>query len=207
MMLALSWLPPRLRHILLGWGAVGCAYTLGSVWPGAPRLLPEWPTDRWIAFDPAAIWLYLSFFLLVPAGFLLAPPDRLPWLRRSMQLCALAAGATFLLLPTTLPYPAVAGGGFHAELLRAALRFDTPHNCLPSLHGALTVLAAWALSERRRPWRAVLAWLWAAAILFAVIQLRRHLTLDLGAGVALGLLCGWLCARPAFLFSFRYRTT
>lgn len=204
---ALDWLPPRLRHMLLGWASVGCAYSLGSLWPQRATILPELAVDRWIPFDPAAIWLYTSFFLIVPAAYLLARPERLAWLQRAMQWCALAAGALFLLCPTTLAYPPIAGDGLHAEALRFFLRFDTPHNCLPSLHGALTALSAWALWEGGRRWRSWLALAWALAILFAVIQLRRHLFIDLSAGVALGLLCGLLAARPATALSLSYRRT
>ncbi|ERE14038.1 MULTISPECIES: phosphatase PAP2 family protein [Chromobacteriaceae] len=204
---ALDCLPPRLRHMLLGWASVGCAYSLGSLWPRRAVVLPELAVDRWIPFDPAAIWLYTSFFLIVPAAYLLARPERLAWLQRAMQLCALAAGAAFLLCPTTLAYPPIAGDGLHAEALRFFLRFDTPHNCLPSLHGALTALSAWALWEGGRRWHSWLALAWALAILFAVIQLRRHLFIDLSAGVALGLLCGLLASRPATALSFSYRRT
>ncbi|MCD4486330.1 phosphatase PAP2 family protein [Chromobacterium vaccinii] len=204
---ALDWLPPRLRHMLLGWASVGCAYSLGSLWPRRAIVLPELAVDRWIPFNPAAIWLYASFFLIVPAAYLFASPGRLLWLQRAMQWCALAAGAAFLLWPTTLAYPPIVGDGGHAEALRFFLRFDTPHNCLPSLHGALTALAAWALWDGVRRWRSWLALAWALAILFSVIQLRRHLFIDLSAGVALGLLCGLLAARPDTVFSFSYRRT
>lgn len=197
-------LPARWRHLLLGWGSVGCAYTLGSLRGGPAWVVPELASDRLLAFDPSAIWLYLSFFLLVPAAFLLTPPQRLRWLQHAMQLSALLAGLVFLLWPTTLVYPPALSAPSHG-VLQVLLRFDTPGNCLPSLHGALTWLALSALWDGRRPWRNLLLLLWALAILLAVIQLRRHLTLDLGTGLLLGLSSGWLAARPVLHSFFRYR--
>ena len=117
-------LPPRLRHLLLGWGSVGCAYTLGSLRAGTAWVVPELGSDRLLDFDPSAIWLYLSFFLLVPAAFLLTPQQRLRWLQQAMQLSALLAGMVFLLWPTTLAYPSVVSAPSHG-LLEVLLRFDT----------------------------------------------------------------------------------
>jgi hypothetical protein len=79
----------RLGHMLLGWGTVGVVYSLTDRLQGAGTLLPPSALDRAIPFNPAAIWLYLSFFLIVPAGYLLAPLRRIKWLTLAMQLTAL----------------------------------------------------------------------------------------------------------------------
>ena len=202
-----DWLHPRLRCMFLGWVPVGCAYTLGSLWPGRVTTLPETIVDLWIPFNPAGLWLYCSFFLIVPAAYLLTEPERLLWLQRAMQLCAIVAAIVFLLLPSTIPYPSIPEGGVHSAALRFFLRFDTSHNCLPSLHGALTVLSAWALCNRRQRWRSSLSIIWSLAILYSVIQLRRHLFIDLSAGVVLGLLCGWLAFSPARFNPLPFRRT
>ncbi|WP_143137347.1 phosphatase PAP2 family protein, partial [Burkholderia ubonensis] len=76
---------------------------------------------------------------------------------------------------------------------------DSAQNCLPSLHAALTCLAARALVDARRPWRSALVVLWSAAITYSIVQTRRHLALDISAGVLVALVCGMLAARlPAF---------
>ena len=124
-------------------------------------MLPLSALDRAIPFNPAAIWLYLSFFLIVPAGYLLAPLQRIKWLTLAMQLTALGAGAVYLLWPTTMAYPQNEGVGISAQLLAALTQVDSPQNCLPSLHMALTVLAVWALSDGERKVRTALWMLWA----------------------------------------------
>ncbi|BEM87012.1 acid phosphatase [Serratia marcescens] len=185
----------RLWQMLLGWGTVGIVYNLTDRLQGAGTLLPPSALDRAIPFSPSAIWLYLSFFLIVPAGYLLAPLQRIKWLTLAMQLTALGAGAVYLLWPTTMAYPQNDGVGISAQLLAALTQVDSPQNCLPSLHMALTVLAVWALSDGERKMRTALWMLWGVAIAFSILQLRRHLFVDLAGGALLALFAGWLALR------------
>lgn len=185
----------RLWQMLLGWGTVGIVYNLTDRLQGAGTLLPPSALDRAIPFSPSAIWLYLSFFLIVPAGYLLAPLQRIKWLTLAMQLTALGAGAVYLLWPTTMAYPQNDGIGISAQLLAALTQVDSPQNCLPSLHMALTVLAVWALSDGERKMRTALWMLWGVAIAFSILQLRRHLFVDLAGGALLALFAGWLARR------------
>jgi membrane-associated phospholipid phosphatase len=184
----------RLRFMVLGWGSVGVAYTTGRLVSGAPGVLHETALDRLIPFDPAGIWLYLSFFLLVPLAFLTTEPNRVRSLARSMQLCALVSAIVFVLWPTTLVYPPIPAGAAGASVLGGLIASDSAQNCFPSLHGALTLLSVAALCARRKPVRSALAVLWGLGIGWSVIQTRRHLAIDLGAGVLLGCASGWLVA-------------
>lgn len=185
----------RLKQMLLGWGGVGLIYNTADRWQGVGQVLQPGPIDRLIPFDPAGVWLYLSFFLLIPAAYFSCPEKRLIWLRSAFQLAALTAGAIFLAWPTTLSYPADSGGTLSSTLLATLTQVDSVQNCFPSLHMALTVLAVWALHDEQRPAKNALFWLWGLGIAFSIIQLRRHLFIDLLAGVALGLVVGWLCQR------------
>jgi hypothetical protein len=82
--------------MFFGWGAVGVVYSLSDRLQGEGYHLAPMAIDQWIPFSPSAIWLYLSFFLIVPLGYLLVPCERLRWLARAMQLSALGAGAVYL---------------------------------------------------------------------------------------------------------------
>jgi hypothetical protein len=187
----------RLLHLLAGWGSVGLVY-FSSDWlqgQGAllPHILPETLIDRAIAYSDAAIWLYLSFFILIPYTYLVATPQRVRWLARAMAMSALMCGLVFLLYPTTLAYPPVGDGtGWSTQLLRMLQAADSTQNCLPSLHGALTLLCAWALLQRDRPIRSALAVLLTLGICYAIIALRRHVSIDLGAGLLVGMAGGAL---------------
>ncbi|MGK5024715.1 phosphatase PAP2 family protein [Janthinobacterium sp. RB2R34] len=183
----------RLLYLLAGWGSVGLVYFSSDLLQGQGMILPETFIDRAIAYSDAAIWLYLSFFILIPHTYLVVSPVRVRWLARAMAVSALICGVVFLLYPTTLAYPPVGDGtGWSTQVLRMLQTMDSTQNCLPSLHGALTLLCAWALLERGRPLRSVLAVLLTLGICYAIIALRRHVSIDLGAGLLVGLAGGAL---------------
>lgn len=158
----------RLLHLLAGWGSVGLVYFSSDLLQGQGVLLPETALDRAIPYSDAAIWLYLSFFILIPYAYLKADAARVRWLARAMALSALMCGVVFLLYPTTLAYPPVGdGAAWSTQALRLLQAADSTQNCLPSLHGALTLLCAWALCERRHQFRSALAIALGAAICYA----------------------------------------
>jgi membrane-associated phospholipid phosphatase len=185
----------RLTHMLLGWGFVGLVYTLTDHLQPSGTVLTPGPIDQLFAFNPAAIWSYLSFFVLIPLAYLCCPADRIRWLRISMQVAALVAGAIYLLWPTTMDYPAVTGDSLNTVMLVSLIGIDSAQNCLPSLHMALTTLAVLALQENHRPLRNLLLCFWGALIAVAVLQLRRHLFIDVLSGAALGFFAGSLAQR------------
>jgi len=197
----MTWLH-RLLAMLVGWGSVGVIYTFSDRWQGPGRVMHAGLIDRMIPFSPDAIWLYLSFFLLIPAGYLFCRREKLRWLTASMILTALVCGAVYLLWPTTLVYPHDGGLGLSSQLLAKLAAADSTQNCLPSLHMALSLLAVWALYRQDRPARSALLLLWGALIAVSILQLRRHLFIDLVSGAGVALLCGGICQRAAQAFTF-----
>lgn len=185
----------RLKALLFGWGSVGVVYQLSAQFQGQGTVLSPSMVDEWIPFNASAIWLYLSFFIIIPLSYLSCPITRLAGLRRATQLTALIAGAVYLIFPTTMVYPQVVGDDISARLLQLLQRIDSPQNCLPSLHIALTVLAVWAMSDSQQKVKTGLYFLWGAAIAFSILQLRRHLFIDLVTGAMLAGIVGWIFLR------------
>lgn len=189
----------RLLHLLAGWGSVGLVYFSSDLLQGQGVLLPETALDRAVAYTDAAIWLYLSFFVLIPYAYLAADAARVRWLARAMALSALMCGVVFLLYPTTLAYPPVGeGDAWSTQALRLLQAADSAQNCLPSLHGALTLLCVWALCDRRHRLRSALAVVLGVAICYAIIALRRHVSIDLAAGLFVGVAGGMLARMRVF---------
>lgn len=172
----------RLKQMLFGWGTVGVIYTLCDRLQGEGYQLTPLPVDSLIPFSSEAIWLYLSFFIIVPLGYLLTPFERLRWLTRAMQLSAVGAGAIYLLWPTTMAYPLMVEEGVSSTLSGWLISVDSSQNCFPSLHAALTILAVWAIAARRSRWISIAMVIWACAIAFSILQLKRHLFIDLIGG-------------------------
>ena len=190
-------LSTRIGMMLAGWGAVGLCYAAGRLTLRVPYVLRESMLDRLVAFNASAIWLYLSFFLIVPAAYLVAAPERLKPLTRAMQLSAAVAGIVFVIWSTTLVYPAIPSGTTGGIVLGALAASDSSYNCLPSLHGALTLQCVVALWQQERPWRNAVVLVWGLAVMWSVVAARRHLSIDLGAGMMLGAACAWFAARFA----------
>ncbi|WP_261849381.1 phosphatase PAP2 family protein [Pectobacterium araliae] len=182
----------RLKALLFGWGTVGVVYQLSAQFQQPGTVLPMSLVDEWIPFSASAIWLYLSFFIIVPLSYLSCPMSRLAGLRRATQLTALIAGAVYLTFPTTMVYPQVIGDDFSTRVLQLLLLIDSPQNCLPSLHIALTVLAVWVMSDGQHKVKTGLYLLWGVVIAFSILQLRRHLFIDLVTGAMLAGITGWI---------------
>ena len=178
----------RLYRLLLGWGSAGLAYHIGRRYTASPIIIPENALDAVIAFNPNAVWVYLSFFILIPYAYLNCQAKRLLPLQLAMQFAAVVSGVVFVLCPTTLIYPVIVGDGTSTStsLLKALVWVDSNKNCLPSLHASLTLISVWALWQPRRMLQNTLYVLWAVFVIFSIVQLRRHLSLDVGAGLLVG---------------------
>lgn len=196
----------RLWYMFTGWGFVGVIYSLTDALQRTGTALTPSFVDRWVPFSANAIWCYLSFFLIVPLAYLSCPVHRLPWLRTTTMATALCAGAVYLAWPTTMAYPDVpADNSLSVRLLTALMQVDSPQNCLPSLHMALTLLSVLAMDRRDYTLWRIVNLLWGIAIGFSILQLRRHLFIDLVSGAALALLLGAVVARYPSTFSCRHR--
>lgn len=160
---------------------------------GRVHEVPLLPADAWIAFTPHAIWLYLSFFPLIWWAFLKAPgavARCLTWLIPGMS--SLAA-VLFWLYPTRIEQAQQCDASSLSNLVCAMLqRIDTPLNCLPSLHAAISVLCVAALWQGASRWMRSVYLGWAVLICWSAVALRQHLSLDIFAGLVLGGLVVWL---------------
>jgi membrane-associated phospholipid phosphatase len=193
---ALAALIPRLRRelaakvvVLLGLTVGICVpyFTLQRVAWLPLRQAPTTPLDRWIAFDPAWIYAYLSIALLVPLAPLLATRrDELVRYARGLAWLCGGCFAAFLLFPVAGPRPSSPPGGAYALLVS----WDRASNSLPSLHAGLVVYSLLFLDRTLRgdaPTRlrracAVAGWTWAALILYATLATKQHWAVDLPAG-------------------------
>lgn len=169
----------------------------------AVTVMPLTPLDGWIAFEPAAFWVYVSLWVYVGVA-----PALLPSLRALLGYGAWAAAlcGTGLLLfwwwPTAVPSqvhqldPAIADHpGF--ALLRGV---DAAGNACPSLHVATAVFTALWLQRLftsvRAPWPLHLAnGVWLLLIAWSTVAVRQHVVLDVVAGAALGVAFGLVALR------------
>ena len=162
----------------------------------AVTVMPLIAIDRWVAFEPAAMPLYVSLWVYVSIPLALVRTRRELWACGAATLAMSVIGMTiFLYFPTTVPEAGI-DWSLHPSV--AFLKgIDAGDNACPSLHVAFAVFAAVWLARILGEMRTGLAvralnWLWCAGILYSTLATRQHVALDVLAGAALGLLVGVL---------------
>lgn len=160
-----------------------------------PFTMPLTPLDDWIAFQPLALWPYVSLWLYVGIAPALQPSVRSlisygAWVG---ALC-LSGLLCFYFWPTAVPSqmhridPELARQGGLA-LIRGV---DAAGNACPSLHVASAVFsAAWTrrmLIQAGAPaWTQAVNGVWLLLICWSTVAVRQHVVLDVLAGALLGL--------------------
>ena len=177
----------RIQHLAWSWCTVGFIYGTTRFAPGNQWIIPETTLDKLIPFNPQGIWFYLAFFLYVPLAFLVAPAERVLTLRYAVQISAAISGLVFIFFPTSISYPQTTGDDIHSTALGLLTFIDTRQNCLPSLHAALTFLCLLSLWDWKAKLRTFFFTGIACMIGFSIIQLRRHLSIDVAAGLLVGI--------------------
>lgn len=157
--------------------------------------MPLTAVDRWIGFLPLALVPYLSLWIYCSLPVMLMPArTRLLNFGVWIGLMCLFALAIFYWWPNAVPpadidwaqYPSVA-------FLKAV---DAAGNACPSLHVAAAVYSSfwlyWLMWEVRLGWRAQsIQMLWGIAILYSTMATKQHVSLDVLAGTALGIVFAW----------------
>lgn len=152
------------------------------------REMPTTTLDLLIAFQPAALPLYLSLYLYLPIA---------PWMledKRDLNACCLAFSGLclvglliFLFWPTAIPRP-------DSAAYRPLIAIDRRGNACPSLHAAFAVFSAICIDRLARHLgdrglARSLSWLWCLGILYSTLATKQHVAVDMVAGIALG--AGW----------------
>lgn len=177
----------RFQPMLISWCLVGLIYGSTRFIPGDHWLIPELWLDKQIPFSTSGIWFYLSFFLIVPFAFWRVPLERVKTMSTAIIISAVISGIFFVFFPSSLQYPQLMGSESLADkLFHLLLWIDTAQNCFPSLHAAITLISLLGLWQKQKTFANVFYLAVSLAIAYSIIQLRRHLTLDVTAGILLG---------------------
>jgi len=143
----------------------------------------EW--EQRIPFRPDFVWMYLSIY----------PTFLLPFLfirdRDFFRIFSLAyitvmcvCYLTYLLYPVTIQRPVFVENSFSTWTLGIVYQADKPWNCFPSMHVAMSLLAALTILEVHRI-RGVVTLLLTLAIALSTVLIKQHYVLDVLGGMAL----------------------
>jgi membrane-associated phospholipid phosphatase len=153
-----------------------------------PRQLPLLPIDVAMPFLPVTFAIYLSDYVLaILVIFMLTGRSEMHAFARMAFTLLILSGLVFLLFPTTYPrpvYPSVENR-FIQLLMDIVRGADTPLNCFPSMHVAITAVCAYAVSHKGKT-IAVGFWLWGLTIFVSTLTTKQHYFVDIlgGLGVA-----------------------
>jgi membrane-associated phospholipid phosphatase len=149
--------------------------------------------DHALPFSAPWIFAYTAFWLFAisPLFYVRRPP----YFRRlftSIASTMVGAYAVFVFFPTTNDLrPALAGlTGFAPWLVGRIYTSDVPYNCFPSLHVALSCVAASSIAEVDRR-AGIGAWFLAALIVLSTVLLKQHYLADVAAGALLAFVAHW----------------
>lgn len=175
---------------LLYAAAYSVLYILPNLRPEFPPIyLPLLKIDLSTPFVPWTFIVYISAY--AQALFVIVALKDIESFNafcRRMFAGLFICGVFFLLMPTTYPrppYPHIASGlsSLCMWLVRTA---DTPNNCFPSMHVAMSVISVLSLRNVSKQTIA-LCGVWAAAICLSTLTTKQHYFVDVmgGTGVAL----------------------
>jgi membrane-associated phospholipid phosphatase len=185
-------LKTRLFFLLIGWLPSCIIYIAAGFVRGDTWIIPETRIEQFIPFSSVGIWLYLCFYLYIPYTFLTVNQSKVKRLTLVFIVTACISGIIFLCIPSTILFPEFKTDGISAQLLNFVSENDTEQNCFPSMHASLITictLANWDPTNKLRSYGCIILTL---LMYYSIIAVRRHVFIDLAAGIALAILLWYL---------------
>ncbi len=150
-----------------------------------PRLLPLLGVDRAVPLIPWTFIIYLSDYLLALTVILwVGSLEKYNSLTRVAFTVLVLSGLCFMFFPTTYPRPTYPAGEpwFIDFLMNLVGSADTPNNCFPSMHVALTGACTYAI--RNSSTRSRLLYLvWSLLIFASTLTTKQHYFVDILGGI------------------------
>ena len=176
------------RRLLVGLAATVYLlvyFSLNHEPEGGPARQLETAFDRAMPFQTAWIYVYsLAYPCCLTPAFVVGDRARFRTVAAAFVISILLAGATFVVLPVTMPRPAIPAGATGRWLLELTWRLDGPYNCFPSLHVGLDVLAAICCFGTNGA-AGLFVGILAALITLSTMLVKQHFVLDAVGGVLL----------------------
>lgn len=179
------------KYKLFMLGLFSLSYLVFYIYPNFhpsfhPFYLPLLEIDYAVPFLPWTFIVYLSDYLLIATVIaMISEKARFKSFSRACFFTLIMCGTFFLFFPTRYPrpeYPAVENA-IVAFFMGLVGNYDTPNNCFPSMHVAITGSAAWCL-RHRGPKIFIPYSLWAIAIFATTMTTKQHYFVDILGGVA-----------------------
>jgi membrane-associated phospholipid phosphatase len=175
----------KLRLFFLFMASYAIFYVYPNFYVSGAVKLPLWPIDHAIPFIPWTFLIYTSdYFLFLVPIISIKELDRFNRMSRMLFATLFISGAFFIFMPTEYPrpvYPQVENWlvNFWMNVVGNA---DTPRNCFPSMHVALTGIATWNL-RYKGPKVFALFCFWSLLIFLSTLTTKQHYFSDVLGGI------------------------
>jgi membrane-associated phospholipid phosphatase len=161
-----------------------------------------------LPFVPSIAWIYLSILpLMLLAPLVFDTPAKLLPLLVVLSIEVLVAGICFLLFPMQGIFPPRDGEVSSTVIFFIADTLNLRYNDLPSLHVALSLTTAIALSRESSTWGRWFYLLWGVLITVSSVLMHEHHIADVAGGSVLALAGMYVLyprvAKPAFVRATR----
>jgi len=158
------------------------------------------PIELHTPFVPESILIYLSVCAIFILPVFYINKAQVMGLAKAFMFCLLVAGCFFILLPAELAHERTDDIRFMPALFSILYTLALPHNLMPSLHIAFTVLflSVCHTLEKRAYIRYIFI-LWGLLLFASVLLMRQHQLIDIPTGALLG----WVAYRFVYQRSLR----
>lgn len=147
--------------------------------------------DGWVALQPAWIWFYISYYLLLVWAYFYTTATLAQRIYfGAMSLAAGVGFVVFFFFPTMISrdlYPWTGAITLSSKMLEHIRGADYPVNCLPSMHICMSFIAASCISLVAARTGRILVWLWFFGIAYSTMATKQHYFVDVVAGFCLGI--------------------
>ena len=158
-------------------------------------VMPLLAMDHWVVFSPLALIPYFSLWVYCSLPVMVMPERaRLINFGIWIGVMCLFALSIFYFLPSAVPAANIDWSQHPGVSFLKAV--DAAGNACPSMHVAAAVYSSfwlyWLLAELRMGWRAQsVQIIWGLAIVYSTLATKQHVSLDVWAGIALGIAFAW----------------
>ena len=155
----------------------------------------EW--ERKIPFVPTFILPYMSidiFFVVAP--FLCRTDRELSILAKRIATAIIVAGICFLFFPLRFAFSRPHADGWLGAVFDWFRGMDAPHNLLPSLHAALTLILLDIYFRHTRGFIHMTIMIWFVLIAWSPVFTYQHHLIDIVGGFVLAGYCFYLFREP-----------
>lgn len=179
------------KYKLVTLAVFAVAYLVFYIYPNFhpsfhPFYLPLLDIDYAVPFVPWTFILYLSDYVLVASIIaMVSEKAQFQSFTRVSFFTLAMCGTFFLFFPTSYPRPEypVVDNAIVAFFMSLVGNLDTPNNCFPSMHVAITGGAVWSM-RHKGPKLMIPYCVWAIAIFVTTLTTKQHYFVDILGGLA-----------------------